>query len=237
MKCHCCEKFYDAVENDYYCDFCTTMYSPSYDASIYNEEYCQRYVERSLSDLNLPLQKIRWENILKYKSTGFILDVGCGVGAFLQEVPDRHTECQWWICGFDINLDCVQYCQNNGLMVEHHSSLQEAHKSFHLKFDVITMFDALEHFEDVNEVMDQAQAMLVDGGILVVSLPNFKKEHAKNMDEWRHYRPGEHLFYLSVDSMKQLCKKHHFELLEYNFSESTIRKPPEDNIATYIMRK
>jgi len=228
--CHCCDQPYEDYLEGLYCNNCDTFYLPEYDESIYNKDYCDLYVERGESDLNDPLQKIRWDIVEKYEVDGnVVLDIGCGAGAFLKAAPITPKE--WSVFGHDINKDCVAHCLENGIVC-----LDKLPIRLLKSISVITMFDVLEHFKNLNKTLTAVKGMLVEGGLFVVSLPNYKKEYKETLTEWRHYRPGEHIFYLSIDSMKALAEKSGFELLEHNFLESKIRNPPEDNIATYVMR-
>jgi len=71
-------------------------------------------------------------------NSGSILDIGCGVGAFMQKCPPKYS-----IFGQEINSTCVEYCLSQGLDVKEDLPYGQ-------KFDAITMFDVLEHFDDLS---------------------------------------------------------------------------------------
>lgn len=216
MKCHCCNKIYLEFKEYYLCNSCNTLHVPRYDTTIYDKQYYEKYLSLFKSDMNNPLQEVRWNNILKYVNHGKLLDIGCGVGALFANKPNKFK-----VFGQEINPYCIDHCKKNGYNVDFIKTG---------KFDVITMYDVLEHFPslDIIEVIKKQMK-----GILVLSVPNFKK--GLDVLAWKHYRPSEHVFGFSHDSIKAICKKFKLNLIECNFDESKLRLP-EDNIATYIIK-
>lgn len=230
MKCHLCDKEYKDFGPDFYCPKCVLLYTEveAKPTDVYDAKYCEKYVDYSCSEINEQLQKLRWDTVLRHVKSGRLLDIGCGAGAFMQAAPKGFS-----VVGQDINRYCVIYCKQIGLEAEETLPIET--------FDVVTMFDSLEHFPNF-DVVKWAHAMLRKGGYLVLGIPNFRAELLTNIEEWRHYRPDEHAFGISETAIYQLCDgellgvKFRFECDEANDDESVVR-PPAGNISIYVLRK
>jgi len=229
IACPLC-KYYLNLEEKYadsrFCHKCETLYTPYLDQSIYDRDYKDKYVKHSLSETNKPIQKCRWNLVKKYKKEGYLLDIGCGTGAFLKESPEDFSS-----FGCDINYNCLQHCRQEGVKI-----IGNDLPNYSKKVDVITMFDVIEHYPDF-KIIERVKRALKDDGYFIFCTPNFKKEYLEDLTNWRHYRPkGEHVFCLSENSVKTLAKLYGWIIEEINFDESQIRLP-ENNIATYVLRK
>lgn len=198
--------------------------TPIVDEDIYGVDYYIKYVRYHSTTLNAKLQETRWSIVQKYRNEGNLLDIGCSVGSFIEKAPSGFNA-----EGYDVNKFCLIHCGCYDLVTHKKLPIDK-------RYDVVTMFDVLEHVPNIEDIVVKIKAMLVPKGIWIVTIPNFYHERLESIDKWRHYRPKEHVYCLSENSMKALCQKFDFELLEVNFDESEHR-PPKDNLATYIMRK
>jgi SAM-dependent methyltransferase len=103
---------------------------------------------------------------LPVRGCGRLLDFGCGSGVFLQ----RMQESGWRATGVDIAATAVQRMHARGLRALvgtlPHPELEDA------SFEVVTMWEALEHVHNPLEVLRAAHRLLVPGGRLLVAAPN-----------------------------------------------------------------
>jgi SAM-dependent methyltransferase len=104
---------------------------------------------------------------------GKLLDIGCGEGLFLYHAK-RHYD----VTGIDIDRDAVDAARHiYGLECVHALSLKEfSERRSDLRFDVVTMFDVLEHLDDPVGHMEIVRNLLTRRGVLVVSLPNRERK-------------------------------------------------------------
>jgi SAM-dependent methyltransferase len=98
--------------------------------------------------------------------SGRLLDVGCGSGDFLLGMQERG----WQVHGLDISPEAVALARQNGLDV-FLGQLFEAPFEDH-SFDLVTMWDVLEHLHDPAAYLAQLARLLKPGGRFVVTLPN-----------------------------------------------------------------
>lgn len=108
-------------------------------------------------------------NFLK-PERGRLLDVGCGLGIFLAMAKMEN----WDACGIDISPYAVKYAKERfSLEVYNSSSLKDV--AFPPKsFDVITLWDSLEHFPDPLNQFKEIHKVLKDDGLVMLDIPNEK---------------------------------------------------------------
>jgi len=155
------------------CGLCFTNPRPSPNSigQFYHPEYRPHQSKNRRRATNrpsfLPARKHRDRFAIRWHGRGRLLDFGCGAGSFL----DRMHESGWNVTGIDISASAVnQVKSGRGLPVllgslPHPELVPES-------FDVITMWQSLEHVHDPQAVLRQAHELLVEGGKLYVAVPN-----------------------------------------------------------------
>ena len=98
--------------------------------------------------------------------SGRLLDVGCGSGDFMLGMRERG----WQVYGLDISPEAVNLARRSGQEV-FLGQLLEAPFDRH-SFDLVTMWDVLEHLHDPAAYLAQVARLLKPGGRFVVTLPN-----------------------------------------------------------------
>jgi 2-polyprenyl-3-methyl-5-hydroxy-6-metoxy-1,4-benzoquinol methylase len=93
-----------------------------------------------------------------------ILDVGCGTGGMLP-VLSRHGR----VTGIDQEPLALDYCRRRGITDVH---LQESYDA-PAAFDVVTLFDVLEHVDDEAGFLKKVGRWLRPGGLLLLTVPAF----------------------------------------------------------------
>jgi 2-polyprenyl-3-methyl-5-hydroxy-6-metoxy-1,4-benzoquinol methylase len=155
------------------CGLCFTNPRPSRQsiARFYANDYKPHHKLPSTSRRPGPLA--RWFGIehlrdsLPWHGEGRLLDFGCGGGAFLHRMKQQG----WRVLGIDISPAAVTHARRHlGLDVLlgtlPHPDLAPR------SFDVVTMWEVLEHLHDPLDTLRQVRRLLVPGGRLVVSVPN-----------------------------------------------------------------
>lgn len=95
-----------------------------------------------------------------------ILDVGCGAGAFMKVAMDHGYSVQ----GIDVSEASAQICRNRGLRATAGDFLET---SFDERFDLITMWDVMEHLANPGAFLMQARNLLAENGIFFAKIPGF----------------------------------------------------------------
>lgn len=127
-----------------------------------------------------------------------VLDIGAGTGAFVRNANDAGYAAR----GFDVMPTAVERLKRDGLYASNLS-----------QFGVVTMWDAIEHMEDPQLVLDQ----IAMRAVLLTSLPIFPS--LDRIRESRHYRPGEHLLYFTEQGFVDWMWLHGFRCYERSAHE------------------
>lgn len=129
-----------------------------------------------------------------------LLDVGTAAGWCVEAARDRG----WDACGVDVSEYAVHEAQARGLNVVRGDTL--AAFGGH-KFDVITLWDALEHLPDPKALLREACEMLVNDGLLVFSTGDVAHVWSRLQGrQHRIYNPPQHLYYFSRKTMTSLAR-------------------------------
>ena len=141
---------------------------------------------------------------------GRLLEVGAGAGFFMKAAE----RAGWDVAGIEISEAGVQFAQTElGLDVK-----QEAAEDITFEkdsFDVVVMFDVIEHLFDPTRALSSIQRVLSSGGILVIITPNFNSISRLAIGvHWAILSPAEHLYYFSENTLKKLLEQNSFKDIE-----------------------
>lgn len=100
-------------------------------------------------------------------SNARLLDIGCGDGIFARQIASTG----WSVIGVDpaIPEDIPQFPHENLCLVR-------AYSASTAEFDVVTLFDVIEHVEDPVDFLAYAISFLKPGGYLVVETGNYQSD-------------------------------------------------------------
>ncbi|GIW80902.1 MAG: hypothetical protein KatS3mg105_2709 [Gemmatales bacterium] len=104
---------------------------------------------------------------LKWHGQGRLLDFGCGGGSFVERMARQG----WQVTGIDMSENAVRRVRDELGLPALVGTLPHPELSPE-SFDVVTMWQSLEHVHDPLGVLRQARRLLVPGGKLIVAVPN-----------------------------------------------------------------
>lgn len=165
-------------------------YSAQQRAALYSareKEFAKRYAAQ-----------LAW--IKRFRAGGALLDVGCNIGMFLKAARAGGFAA----AGAEMNAGCAAYGRERLGLDIRTGTLEDA--AFEEgTFDVVTMFDVLEHAPDPRALLAGARRVLKSGGLLVVQSPNFSSFMARLMGEnWNWLTPPDHLYHFTPGSVSRL---------------------------------
>lgn len=175
-------------------------------AQYYREGYycgeCGLVYENYFADEELKIQgfRSRVEQIWKhYIHRGKLLDLGCAAGYFL-EAAKPYFE----VVGVELSDYAARYARE----VFGHTVITG--EVFDGKFpsnyfDVVTMWDVIEHLPNPRAVVQEIYRILKPRGLLVISTGDVESLNARrNLKGWKLIAPPWHLFYFSKRTLRQL---------------------------------
>ena len=109
-----------------------------------------------------------WERVLGPGENRACLDVGCASGFVLELAHQRG----WRACGVDLNQRAVEVARGKGLDVQ--CAPLESCTFADASFDVVTLYDVLEHLYRPMDILRRAHQLLKPGGLLVLYVPNYE---------------------------------------------------------------
>lgn len=140
--------------------------------------------------------------------SGRVLDVGCASGYFLEEAREQG----WDGWGVEYSPFAAGIAREKFGTRIFEGTLEQAEfpdKSFEL----ITMFDLLEHVTDPVIVLEEAGRILVNGGKILIVTPNVGSISARLMGHrWSHIS-REHLWYFDGKRLEQLLAETGFSVI------------------------
>jgi len=145
-----------------------------------------------------------------------LLDVGCGTGGFLSFAASKG----FIPFGFDASKAQVEYTQKQYPNARFANTFAEYSKKMgesELKYDVITLWDVLEHIRNPSEFLKNASEFIKPEGYLFVSVPNggaiyWKIKIYSLFGKRPELIPWEHVFYYSTRSLKMSLEKAGFSV-------------------------
>lgn len=154
-------------------------------------------------------KRMKW--IESFIKTGRMLDVGSSTGHFLQ-VAEKSG---WDVSGVEISKYAFEYSTKNlGLKNIKNCTLTEARFKENW-FDVVTVWDTLEHMTDPLENVIEMKRILRPRGMVFAITPNFDSAEVmlfgKDCDT---IVPDAHLIYFDLKTLGMLFEKGGFSVLE-----------------------
>ena len=136
-----------------------------------------------------------------------LLDVGCYTGVFV-EIAGRHG---WEAWGVEPSHWAVEQGQARGLQIVQ-GTLETADLP-ETYFDVVTMWDVIEHVTDPLGIFQQAYHLLQPGGLVVVHTIDIDSLFARLMDAHWPWLMEMHIYYFSRRTLRAMLEKCGFQVL------------------------
>ncbi len=176
-----------------------------------SEELIAHYEGYGRNDYLSPITVRRYNELLDgfelYRRTGRLLDVGCGIGYFLDVAKERG----WDVYGTEYTDEAVAICRGKGLTI-HQGPLREENYTAG-DFDVVTYFEVIEHINNPREDIARVSSLLRPGGLFYGTTPNFDSaSRILFKEKWEIISYPEHLTYYTARTLTRLLREHGFRI-------------------------
>lgn len=139
--------------------------------------------------------------IVKNKPRGKLLDVGCATGEFLTVA----NEFGYSVEGLELSKWSSEIARKKGLRI-YRQALKSIANKFPARYDVITLFGVIEHFEFPLEEIKYLNKLLKKGGIIVIWTGDVNSLPSKALGRRWWYWQGQHIQYFSHSSLSYLLE-------------------------------
>lgn len=139
---------------------------------------------------------------------GAMLDVGTAAGAFVAAARKQG----WDAVGCEPNRWLAEFgSRHYGVTIHHGSVFEQEYPAG--SFDVVTLWDVIEHTPDPVEVVEYCRTLLKPGGLLVINYPDIGSWIARLLKRKWLFLISVHLFYFDRQTIRRLLERHGFEVL------------------------
>lgn len=149
--------------------------------------------------------------VYRYQPSGRWVDIGAGTGRILQEAMlwDK-----WELMGIEPVKKAADYITSRtGLPVFANRLEEFTGNNDH--FDIVTMWDVLEHFVDPIEILKKINQILKPKGVLIFSIPNLRSLDRKLFKNyWVGYDLPRHLHLFPDDLLNQILNQLGFKVIK-----------------------
>ena len=186
------------------------IYNDDYFFEDYRKQYGKTYIQDFPHIKKMGLKRLK--QIRKMTSSHkTLLDIGCAYGPFLSASSD----CSYESYGIDVIKGGINYIKDNlpGIRVcvssfEDFNPEKEFRKS---SFDIITLWYVIEHFKNLQEVLDKIDCLLDENGILAFATPNGRGVSAQmNRGIFYANSPDDHYTIWDPLSVRKILKMYGF---------------------------
>lgn len=152
---------------------------------------------------------------------GKLLDVGCGLGYFIKFVS---TFPKWEATGCEISGPAVDYANNNLNLKNVFRGRVEELKFSQNYFNIITLWDVIEHIPNPESLLTYLASILGENGILFIHTPNINiqlpKARIKKLlygekEDGHYLEAKDHVNIYSSRAIRKLLNKYGFKNIEF----------------------
>lgn len=181
------------------------FYPKAYYFRLAGEALPESYIRR----LNKKLAS-RTALIKRFKKEGKLLEIGCGDGSFLNFIKDKGFD----VYGLDFSQDAASQAKDKiGSDRVFCGRIKDAAYPVE-NFDVICLFEVLEHFNNPFEILSEVKKLLKKDGVLIATVPNFGCLERNLLGRcWYGVDVPRHLHHFTDKSLKSLITKADFKII------------------------
>lgn len=153
----------------------------------------------------------RLKRVERFATPGRLLDVGCAAGFFLSEAQARG----WEPSGLDVSGFAANYTRDRfGIPAQQGSLLELDYPD--ASFDLVTMWDVIEHVPDPAAHLARIARLLPPGGHFALATPDVASLPAKFTGKrWVGYKlQEEHVYYFSAATLGAMLDQAGFDVLD-----------------------
>jgi len=197
------------------CQQCGLIFQhPQLDAETMHDNYPEEYSPFLSTGAKLPKTigigiRRRAKYLLKQKTSGRLLDIGCATGEFLYYLKTRYG---WAVQGVEASHYASELGRKKYNLDIINGTLDQAHFPAEY-FDAITLWEVLEHLNHPTETLENIHRILKPDGVLIIRVPNHASWDAALFGKyWAGYDAPRHLFVFSPATITRLLEQAQYKI-------------------------
>lgn len=147
-------------------------------------------------------------------ANGRVLDVGCAAGYFLRIAKEHGHDVHGVELSQAIAVEAVKALGQDRV---HIGTLDDAVAAMDHKpasFDLVTMWDVVEHIPEPQPVLRRVRELIKPGGRFLLETQNVASRWARLLGpRWHHYKHDEHLYHFDPQTIRRLLADCGFKVL------------------------
>ncbi len=183
--------------------------------ALYGDDYFKRGNKYSIAggrdhDPNRQNDLVKIAILQRYRPSGRLLDVGCGMGGFLEVAREKGYD----VSGVEVSEYAAAHIRNELRIEVANCRLSEAGLSSQ-SYDLVTMWDVFEHIDDPRRTLEEIHRILRPAGLLALSTGNAGSLWARVAGRfWQLLTPPQHLFFFDEKSLRKALELSGFAVKE-----------------------
>lgn len=200
------------------CKNCQCVYQDPVIDTNYSDSYWQGGIDRDGVYRDFTKEKDfkikNWygkviSNLNQEKKELSILDIGCGLGYFLNGLNSNFKK-----YGIESSEFATNFVKDKFKEIEILNGDYKNIKNFNKKFDVIMFYHVIEHLKNPPEAIQYINKYLKNDGLLILGTPNVESFIAKLFRKnYRHYTYDHPCLY-GESALKKLLKDNSFKIIK-----------------------
>lgn len=153
----------------------------------------------------------RIHSIKKYSPEGRLLDIGCGTGIFLAEAQQYGN---WELAGIEPSTKASSHVTDTlGIPVD--NTRFEDTRYPPSSFNIISMWNVLEHLAFPVEAISQVAELLMPGGLFIFTIPKVESIEARVFKKyWVGWDLPRHLYLFPLPILRMILDSSGFDVLQ-----------------------
>jgi len=133
-----------------------------------------------------------------------VIDIGCAAGFFIQVMAEHGHD----VLGIEPSAPIAEHAKQavgaDRILIGDLDSVPK-HCIAPGTFDLVTMWDVIEHIPDPQQTLHHVRQLLAPGGKLLLETQNVSSHWARMLGRrWHHYKHEEHLYHFTPQTIERL---------------------------------
>ena len=183
-------------------------------AATYDTQYSEFYVTKAEKKRR---RVGRWVERIqrRYVDSGRWMDVGCSAGFVVEAAAQRGFDAY----GVDVEAGAIRHARDQLRLDNVFCGALEQQDFAPGFFDVISLYDVIEHVPDLNATVATVARLLKADGVIEIRTPDVGHFRVpRDLASWSEIKPSEHLYYFDRGTLDKLMRKHGLAITARRFS-------------------